>query len=171
MKTRIKLTSGAVAVAVALAVVAAFASPDAIAQKRLDKSSPLISGYAHVGSLSTTGHVSVGLPMAERIVGPSVSGWIGFYPVKRVVQTSVEDIENASTPPRPNPASSKVVIPDIVEGALIMLVDAKGASVSASTVFTINGLELDVSALPNGSYSVAATSGKQTTIHRFVVAR
>ena len=129
------------------------------------------SGYAAVGSQTMSGHVSVGLPMAERIEGASLQGWIGFYPVRVERPVSVQEEWLRRDKNAPNPATTFIVLHDVDPEASIIVLNDRGERVSVSTTTEDDRRRLDVSSLPTGTYSAIVSTGRTSHVHRFVVQR
>ena len=129
------------------------------------------AGYAAVSSKTYVGHIVAGIPTAERVSGASVSGWIGFMPVKRGTPTSVDDASGRLEAVRPNPATDVVIIPGILSTARLTVFDNAGRVVDLHYEMTESAVRLTVTDLENGVYYVSAMSDKTSSMHRFVIQR
>ena len=127
------------------------------------------SGYAAVSSASISGHVVTGVPMAERVAGATLNGWIGFMPVKRERPTSVDEEPETAVSVRPNPANAVVTLPDVEASARITVFNHQGRVLEVPVEFTEQGARLDVTGLTTGVYHVSVMNGSTSTMHRFVV--
>jgi regulator of extracellular matrix RemA (YlzA/DUF370 family) len=134
-----------------------------VSSQTIEHRTDIHSGYASVQGTSMDGHVSVGLHAAERVQGPTMHGWIGFYPVVRPIVSSVDDDSTPVLKIVPNPATEYCTI-DHVNGRKVSVYTVEGQKVSVSIIHVDTTARLDVRDLPSGSYRIVIGSERTETV-------
>ena len=140
------------------------------AQTDLRKSAQA-SGVERVTSANSNGFVAVGIHQAERVQGESMSGWIGFMPVKREPVTSVEEDHTRQLMASPNPTTRWVDVRDVPMNATITVVSFEGRTVDVPVEVNESTARVNMSLLPNGAYTIIIRTKTKVRYSRIVLQR